>query len=613
MLNFLYPAFLLGAIAIAVPIILHLLRRDVAPEVRFSAVRLLKKSPVERSRRRRLRDLILLAARVTALLLLAAAFARPFAPGAASAMLPLRIVAIDRSFSMAAPGTFERAKQAALEAIDEAEFGERVAVIAFDDRAVVVAEPGGAAEARAAVAALRPGNGATRYAPVFSKASELATGGAARLIVVGDLQRGGWEGEPRARIPASLQVQARAIALPPSNLAVIAAHTEDKRLMASVRNASAEKRAGVVTVSRDGRQVARAPYEAPPNATIDVPIEWTGNAGTVQVAVEDAAGFPADNVRHVAIDASGAPAVLIVASADAPGFYLQRALDVAQGADVAALPARVLSPAEIAGGRSEAISKYRAVVLLSTRSLDRAAREGITAFVRSGGGLLVAASPDVEPSVVAALFNWKPSAFAPADARAASLTATDVRHPIFRPFGAFVANLGTVRFDRAWRIDPAGWQVAARFDDGTPALVERAEGEGRVVLFASDLDRRWNDFPLHPSFVPFVTEAVRHVALKTVEPDAFVVGRVPASVSPEPGVHRLESGRVITVNVDPRESSLAAMTPEEFTGMLEPVQAGAAEARPAREEQTEARQNLWQYGLMLMLAVLVVESFAGRA
>ena len=43
-MSFLYPAFLIGALAIAVPVVLHLLRRDVAPEVRFSAVRLLKKS-----------------------------------------------------------------------------------------------------------------------------------------------------------------------------------------------------------------------------------------------------------------------------------------------------------------------------------------------------------------------------------------------------------------------------------------------------------------------------------------------------------------------------------------------------------------------------------------
>ena len=112
-MNFLYPAFLLGGLAVAIPIVLHLLRRDVAPDVPFTAVRLLTKSPVERSRRRSLRDVLLLAARVAALLLLAAAFARPFAPSAASAMQPLTIIGIDRSFSMGAPGGLERALQMA--------------------------------------------------------------------------------------------------------------------------------------------------------------------------------------------------------------------------------------------------------------------------------------------------------------------------------------------------------------------------------------------------------------------------------------------------------------------------------------------------------------------
>ena len=42
-MSFLYPIFLAGAVAIAIPIALHLLRRDVAPEVPFTAVRLLRR------------------------------------------------------------------------------------------------------------------------------------------------------------------------------------------------------------------------------------------------------------------------------------------------------------------------------------------------------------------------------------------------------------------------------------------------------------------------------------------------------------------------------------------------------------------------------------------
>src|SRR5688500_8407481 len=162
-MNFLYPAFLIGALTIAVPIVLHLMRRQAAPEVPFTAVRLLRRSPPEQTRRRRIRDLLLLAARVAALLLLAAAFARPYwNAGARDARL--HVVAIDRSYSMDAPGRFERAVALAREAIEATGRGARVAVVAFDDRAEVIAAPGSAGQARAALDALRPGRGGTRYA-----------------------------------------------------------------------------------------------------------------------------------------------------------------------------------------------------------------------------------------------------------------------------------------------------------------------------------------------------------------------------------------------------------------------------------------------------------------
>jgi len=610
-MTFLYPAFLLGALAIAVPIVLHLLRRDVAPERPFTAVRLLKKSPVERSRRRRLRDVLLLAARVAALLLLAAAFARPFLADTASAMLPLRIVAIDRSFSMAAPGTFDRALALARTAIEEAGVGARVALVAFDDRASVIAEPGGSAEALAALRELEPSYGATRYAAAIAKGAELASGGAARLIVVTDLQRAGWEGESRLPTPSSLQVEVRDAGAPRANVAVSDVRPTEGGLIVAVRNASGERRAGTVMLRHDGREAARAEYAVEANTSADVPVGWTPAPGSLAVTIDDSGGYAADDSRYLTVGDSRPSAVMIVASPDAPGFYVQRALDAAQEGAVTSLRADAVAPAQIAAGRAQSIAKQRALVLLTTRGLDRGARDAIASFVRSGGGLLIAASPDVEATVVASMLDWPPGRFHSAQARQATLTATDVRHPIFRPFGAFAANLGSVRFQRAWRVDEDGWYVSARFDDGSPALLERREGEGQVVLFASDLDRRWNDFPLHPSYVPFVTETIRHIASRTVEPDTFLVGRVPAAVKAEPGVHRLESGRVVTVNVDPRESSTSVMTPEEFRAMLEPVDVAALEGT-AKAEQTEARQSLWQYGLILMLGVLIVESFVGK-
>ena len=147
-MSFLYPAFLIGALAIAIPIVLHLLRRDVAPEVPFTAVRLLRRSPVEQTRRRRLRDLLLLAARVAALLLLAAAFARPYSRrGASSTGGHDRR---HRSFVQHERARPVRARRRPWRAGPRRgrDAGERVAVIAFDDRADRVRRRAGPASAR---------------------------------------------------------------------------------------------------------------------------------------------------------------------------------------------------------------------------------------------------------------------------------------------------------------------------------------------------------------------------------------------------------------------------------------------------------------------------------
>jgi hypothetical protein len=616
-MNFLYPAFLLGALAIAIPVVLHFLRRDLAPEVPFSAVRLLHQSPVARSRRRRLRDLLLLAARIGALLLLAAAFARPYVFDAASAPSGIRIVAIDRSFSMSAPGRFARALELASRELDAAASGERVAIIAFDDGADVVAGPVAAAEARGALAGLQAGFGGTRYGPLLTRAAEVADGAAGRLVVITDLQRTGWEDEPRAVVPASLQIVVQDAGAPAANLAVIAVRVEPERVVASIRNSAPEVRAGPVRIERDGRTVATATYQAGPESIVEVPIAYrTPGSGSIAVAIEDPAGFAADNTRFAVLDPSRPQSALVVTSGTAEsGFFLSRALSAAlDDAAGEAFEARLVAGSALSAMHAADFARHGAVVLLSTRGLERRARESLAAFVRAGGGLVVAAAPEVEPAVLSTIFDWSPALSAGEGAPdSVRLSATDLRHPIFRPFGSLAANLGQVRFDRTWRIRADAWDVAAQFTNGTPALLERREGRGRIVLFASDVDRRWNDFPLHPAFVPFVVETVRYVSAPADRAREYSVARVPQGAAARPGVYRARpDDRAVAVNVDPRESATARLTAEEFDGMLDRVSIDAGASQPVRAQQVEARQRYWQYGLLLMLVALVAESFVGR-
>lgn len=45
-----------------------------------------------------------------------------------------------------------------------------------------------------------------------------------------------------------------------------------------------------------------------------------------------------------------------------------------------------------------------------------------------------------------------------------------------------------------------GGVTLARFDGGTPALVEAVVGKGRVLAWATSLDLSWNDMALKPVY-----------------------------------------------------------------------------------------------------------------
>jgi hypothetical protein len=612
-MSFLTPLYLLGGLLVGLPIVLHLLRRDVAPPLPFTAVSLLRKSAVERSRRHRLRDLILLAARVAALVLLAASFARPYVAGA-SPTARTTVVAVDRSYSMSAPGRRDRARALAREAIDAVARGDRVAVVAFDDRADVVAPPGTAADARAAVDAIEPGYGATRYGAAFDRAAELlANEEHGRLVIVSDLQRTGFDATG-ASLPEGIDLSVRDAGARISNLSVSAAGIDGTRRLATatIRNSGDEARVTDVRMVLDDRAPIARRVSVPANDAIDVAFEAAGDPRRVKMSVDDSSGYAADNDRFGVYEARGLPKVLILTGgpASTAGFYLSRALvaDAGEGPD---FEVRALGGAAFAGLSQNEVRDQSVIALLSTHGLDRRAGDILREYLAAGGGIFVAASADVDPTVLSTLLQWQPS-LTPKDVRRPRvLAATDLRHPVFRPFDAVAANFGQVLFERAWSIDAtAAWRIAAQFTDGSPALVERVQSGGRLMLFTSDVDRRWNDLPLHPTFVPFTQEIARYLGARPAAVSNMLVADVPAGSPAVPGFAAIGI-RTVAVNVDPREASADRVTPIEFQKLVTRTSAGTQARVERRARETEGQQNYWRYGLMLLMATLVVEAFVG--
>src|SRR5581483_9184041 len=193
--------------------------------------------------------------------------------------------------------------------------------------------------------------------------------------------------------------------------------------------------------------------------------------------------------------------------------------------------------------------------------------------VRSGGGLVLAVGPEIDADLVADVLGGdatlRVSPVAPVSAGPARAFApADVRHPVFQPFASNAAALGLVRFRQAARVEGRACQTIARFTTGDAAMLDCAAGDGRALVLASDLNDRWNDFPLHATFVPFVQEAVRY-----------------AGSARDP----------VRLSADEFQSAITRMK-----------DAGSSEVRGEARQQ-EDRQHLWQYAIALMAIALVAE------
>lgn len=624
--GFLAPAFLLGALAAAVPIALHLLERRPAVVRPFSAMRLLRPAPASEIRRRRMRHLLLLSSRVLALVLLALSFARPYSKElAASSARPLTVVALDVSASMSAPGVFERARAAARRALESAPHDHDVALVVFAETASVRARTtSNRGSLLAALDDVRPGAGATDYRSALVRASEIMAGASGRLVVATDMQRHGWRNPAAASLGPNVEVQVFDAGMSGSNLAIVDVGRVDEGLVAIVRNTGKETRAGVVTMSAGRKPVEKREVRVPGDGRLDVlfaaPVP---DEGVAVVSVHDGEGASLDDTRFLVLDRPPPRRVLVVGNDTVSGeaFYVARALGA--GVEKRFEPT-VVAPSELTRGAGVHESGYAAIVLLGTSGMEPEGKEKVRRYVESGGGLLVAAGPAVDAALVEGLTGT--GVALKADARRGSnlsLVVADARHPVVRRLADGTGGLGGIDFARVAGIEAGdGARVLARLTDGSPAIVEARAGRGTVMTIASDLGAAWNDLPRHPLFLPLVHEMVSHLGEGNGPRGPLRLTAMPEGIHLLPGVvdaaefiEGTGAPRQVAVNVDALESETERTTEAEFELA---VSRGAAAGGPAvgtagvAAVDGEPRDVMWRYGLALAFVALVGEALLAR-
>src|SRR5580700_8243914 len=117
-MGFLTPWFLAGALAVGLPIWLHLLKKHKTTPQPFSSLMFFERRTQSSIKHRRLRYLLLFAARAL--------------------LITLTVLAIDNSLSMRAGDRLAQAKQAAKSVVSELRPGERAQVLAFGQRVQVM-------------------------------------------------------------------------------------------------------------------------------------------------------------------------------------------------------------------------------------------------------------------------------------------------------------------------------------------------------------------------------------------------------------------------------------------------------------------------------------------
>ena len=132
-MSFLNPFLLFGSLALAIPVLIHLVRREKSEIIPFSSLMFLLKVPKRSIRQQKMKNLLLMALRLLILALLVGAFARPYMTQPAKPLANANsnrgaVLMLDTSYSMQYGDNFDKLKAEARKRIDALRSGDRMAI-----------------------------------------------------------------------------------------------------------------------------------------------------------------------------------------------------------------------------------------------------------------------------------------------------------------------------------------------------------------------------------------------------------------------------------------------------------------------------------------------------
>lgn len=542
-MSFLAPLFLLGGLAIALPVVFHLVRRSSREKQIFSSLMFLKPTPPRMTRRNRLEHIFLLMLRCLAICILAFAFARPFlqkpmaATPTATAAAQI-VILVDTSASMKRDGVWADALAKAEAALKNTTPADQVAVLTFDDqvRNLVGFEQWAAMNAseRNAIAAQRIaetkptwhsthlGNALIAAAETIADAEKREQHtGPRRIVLITDMQEGSrLDGLQGHEWPRGLDVVVEPVkAKRPTNAGLQWVMDADDSTQTASDTPVRIRVSNSTDAKREQFQVRWAgagdslDAYVPPGQSRIVPAPKLGTNATAERITLSGDDDDFDNTAFVVQPRADEVNVLYLGNdADTDSsqslYYLRRAFQDTRRQAVRLVAAeasrRTSSPTN---SPPPQVGSYKLVIITTTLPEEQGSE--VRQFLTNGGtALLVMNEIQTVKTLGQLTGTFDLSASEASVANYAMFGQMDFTHPLLAPFtDPRFGDFTKIRFWKHRKLTTEklpGARVIASYDDNSPAILEVPVARGRMFVFTFSWRPSDSQFALSSKFVPLL-------------------------------------------------------------------------------------------------------------
>jgi len=709
--NFLSPFFLLGTLGISLPLLIHLMARRKKKHQRFSAVYLLFQSKTLSIKQSKPNRKFLLFIRCLGIALLSLAMANPFfslgSPNSIGINVPSAVVFIlDDSYSMATQinqkSFYSQAVNALLDAKQSLPDKSIYSVISGSSSSRIF-QPWTAVSKKTKNIFMpkQPSSRTTDIGGAIKKALSLLKEISQKnklIYILTDRDKNGWNEEKFLSISelafnnfnivdfSKMQNGVNKTAIEHTSLKQeFISNSRVIKVKVKISNLSKSKPINKLKASIwiNGKEETEGILDIPANSSIEKEFSFplqNNNLINGEARIENDSLLK-DNLRFFSYQPDQTIKTLVVdgdpniVEHQSETFYLERALNPFNSS----LSNIELTLSTLAELPKRNLFDYSVIILCNARNLPFGYEQELEKFVFHGGALLVTLGDQVDPK----FYNEKLGNILPVFLKSMhQVKKNDAplrflidpsKHPVLEVFKEqTLEEMRSIEFQSIYSVEAregTKYTTPVVFNNKFPAFIESIFGKGKVILFVSSIDRDWNNFPIQPTFLPWIQRWVKYstsgldsliqkellvgepfnwanpkknnkIYIITPEEKIFAQplldGKVKFQNTYTPGVYQLfqssyisnsktdnltpanlpfgaESAGSFTVNIDPIESSSIKISNEEINNLLPKANIIFSNGYKNNSwNKTNKTIPLFTYFMMLVGAILLFEGWLVR-